>query len=242
MYFKLSGDPYLNFVEDIVYHSRSCNYVDCSSCCIKLEPVYQFKYLGLQLDVNLNWKGHYQSLKQQLNSTLRAMYLLRPLCPATVLHNFYHACVGSRLGYGLPCWGGVYKSTLEPLCIQQKYIIRVMFFKRRWESSWPIFQAGKLLPLQHLYIFKVLKLFFSKSGHRLLRLIPVYNIRNNHRSLFSVPVFNTEAFRKYYLVSAPTFFNRLPLHLRLQFSNKNFINLIKEWLFENRDIGFMFAR
>lgn len=242
MCFRLAGDPYLSYVPNIFYHSPNCNSLICNSLCLKIEPVYTFKYLGLHLDVNLNWKVHYQTLKKQINSTLRAMYLLRPFCPSSGLLSFYYACVESKLSYGLPCWGGVYFDTLEPLYVLQKYIIRVMFFKTRSEHSWPIFAANNILPLQHLYIFKVLKLFYSRSGHRLLRMITTYDIRNNHKNLFSVPSFSSEIFRKYYIVSAPTFFNRLPLHLRLQLNCRHFLKLIKNWLFENKDVGFMFTK
>ena len=86
MYFKLAGDPYFGRVPDIVYHDRSCNNVDCNDNCINIEYVYQFKYLGVQLDANLNWKSHYQSLKQQLNFTLRAICIC---CVHYVLPMFY---------------------------------------------------------------------------------------------------------------------------------------------------------
>jgi hypothetical protein len=242
MFFKLIGDPYLCYVPEIFYHVRNCDLINCSSLCIKIDPVSNFKYLGVHLDPNLNWKLHFRKTKEQLNCSLRAMYLLRAFCPSSVLLNFYHACIESRLCYGLPCWGGVYANTMEPLYILQKYIVRIMFFKRRCDHSWPLFVAANLLPLQHLYIFKVLKLFFSRSGHRLMRMNTTHDIRNNYRKVCYVPVFNSETFRKYFLVSAPTFFNRLPFSLRMQVTNKKIMAFIKVWLLENNDIAFMFIK
>lgn len=242
MFFKLVGDPYRSFIPEIFYHVRNCDLRNCSSLCIKIENIQLFKYLGLNVDANLNWKSHVQTVKNQVNSALRAIYLIRKFCPSNVLLNFYFACVDSRISYGLPCWGGVYFDTIEPLIILQKYIIRVMFFKRRYDHSWPIFNACKILPLQHLYIYKVLRLFFLRSSHRLPRIVSSYQVRNNYRNLYSVPLFSSELFRKYYIVSAPTFFNRLPPHIRTMIYDRKFLRLVKDWIFETKDVGFMFAK
>lgn len=242
MYFKILGDPYHSYIPEIFYHIQNCDLINCSSFCIQIEPVTSFKYLGFNLDCNLNWKIHCHKIKEQLNSALRAIYLLRKFCPSHVLLNFYYSCVESRLGYGLPCWGGVYFNTIEPLYILQKHILRVIFFKHRGDHTWPIFVECNILPLQHLFIFRVLKLFYSRSGHRLLRLIAAYDIRGNYLTLFTIPRYTTEIFRKYYLVSAPTFFNRLPIYIRLIFNSKMFMKSLKGWLMENRDVGFMFTK
>jgi hypothetical protein len=169
------------------------------------------------------------------------MWLLRNHCPSRVLKMFYYALVDSKIRYGICLWGGTYLQTIKPILVAQKYIIRVMFFKRKYAASWPLFSSNSILPLRHLYVFKVLKIYFIICGNRMLSpQALVYSLRNNDRSFKVIPRFNTTHFRKYFLVTAPTFYNQLPANIRTETNFKKFIGQVKDWLFRIESVEFLF--
>ena len=175
-----------------------------------------------------------------MNAATRVFYLLRDYCPSNVMTMIYHALVMSKLQYGLSCWGGCYMNTFKPLYIQQKMILRIILRKRRVEPSWPLFKTNNILPLQHLYIFKVLRLFYRRSGQRNMRVDVRYNLRVNQQLIFNVPRFNTDHYRRYYIVTAPTFFNALPISVKRHFHYKTFLGEVRKWLLKTSDVSFLY--
>ena len=237
MLFKISGITIPSNYPTLTYHNTSkCSPVSCHTDCFNIELVNSFKYLGVHLDTNLNWKTHVTNLKYYLTSAARIIYLLRGLCPVSVLKMVYYALVMAKMEYGLSCWGGCYPTTLNPLFVQQKMILRTLLRKPRNESSWHLFKSSKILPLKHLYVYKVLRVFFKRSGQHIIRLDERYNFRANHQLLYSIPRFNNNHFRRYIFV---TFFNSLPDSVRRQFRAKPFLSLVKNWLFERSDITYL---
>jgi hypothetical protein len=227
-----------SFNEDLIYHHYCCSRNGlCADRCLHIESVECIKYLGLNVDCNLNWKHHMLELKNSLHSGIRKMYLLRPHCLAGVLKIFYHALIESRLSYGICCWGGTYYATLKPLIIAQKHIIRLMHFRNKRSPSWPLFLVSNILPLRHLYIFKVMKVYFVMSGNRNLSCYP---LRNNNMFFKNVPKFFKTHFSNYFLVSAPTIFNKLPIDIRSLSSKGKFISCLRVWLLQFSSVNFIF--
>ena len=87
-------------------------HANCSSGCIKIEYVETFKYLGLTMDSGMLWKPHIDILQKYMIAVLQKIYIIRLVCPVSVLTVIYLALVESRVSYGLVCWGGTYDSRL----------------------------------------------------------------------------------------------------------------------------------
>lgn len=236
--FNLS--TYRSFADDIIFHGFDCHRnKNCTSHCMIIESVKDIKYLGLIVDCRLDWKCHIASVKNEQLWAIRKMYQLRDHCPLQVLKIFYHALIESRLRYGICCWGGTYFESIKPLIIAQKHVLRVMYFKNRRFPSWPLFVISKILPLKHLYIFKVLEIYFNISGNRNLS-CHVHNLRENSVRSKLVPKFFKTHFFNYFLVTAPTIFNNLPMQFRTIESKRKFMNSIKSWLLHNESMKFLF--
>lgn len=174
-----------------------------------------FKYLGVFIDCNLNWKVHIQSVKSYLMMVTRKMFLLKPYCSRNILKMFYYGLVNSKLQYGITSWGGSYMNSFGSLLVAQKHIIRIMCSKTRMTHSWPLFCELRILPLRHLYVFKVLREFFEQSGNTATRNSRIYNLRVNNLALVDVPIAYKTHFTKFYLVTSPLFFNSLPMSIRV---------------------------
>lgn len=85
----------------------------------------------------------------------------------------YFSLVHSRIVYGIENWGGADKVTINPLIITQKHFVRIIKFKSKRQSAYPLFTDLKILPVIHVFVYKVLKIFYNRSGNfetdRLLR-------------------------------------------------------------------------
>lgn len=230
MFFQISGNQSTD-KSLLLYHSYNCIGNQCSSC-LKINWVHEFKYLGICVDSNLNWKLHINKLSKYMCYILQKFYLLRNVCPVRVMNSVYYALVQSKLQYGITCWGGAYYSTIKPLVMLQKHTIRIISHKSRLSSAWPIFLENRILPLRHLYIYKVLKLFYKRSGNRSFKYTEMYNVRSNNRLLCNVPRSNKEYFRHYYLYTSTVLFNQLPISIRLSEKLTAFLNEVKKWLFQ----------
>jgi Reverse transcriptase (RNA-dependent DNA polymerase) len=130
----------------IIYHDKDCN-MACNDICLTIDKVSSFKYLGVTLDSKLSFKEHVNRLKKGLLLGIRALYWLRKFCPVNILRLIFFSCIQSRLDYAICCWGGIFSSNLLPLIKLQKWAIRIVFSKNKFEHSLPLFRKAKVLPL-----------------------------------------------------------------------------------------------
>ena len=148
--FKISSNGNFKYYCDIA----------CNANCFMIEIVRQFKYLGVIVDSKLNWQEQTLSLKSYLRSVSRKFFNLSKICTPAVLKMFYFGLFQSKLSYGLSCWGGSYQNKIKPILSIQKSVIRRLCNVHRLAHSFELFKLHKILPVRHLYYFKVLKLFF----------------------------------------------------------------------------------
>ena len=64
--------------DSIYFKCQSCllSKVHAHSNCLKIEQVQGTKYLGVQIDENVNWRAHITSLKKYKNTALRKFFFL----------------------------------------------------------------------------------------------------------------------------------------------------------------------
>lgn len=224
----------------IMYHKLSCaadNFECNSDDCVEVEQVDDFPYLGIILDRKMSFKNHSIALSKELRKTTRNFYLLRDLCPHQILINLYYALVYSRLQYGISCWGGAYSNNLDNVQKIQKSVVRILTFNNSRHPSLPLFRLLKILPLKYIFVFKVLKIFFNRSGHTVLQ-ENGYTLRKGERCL--VPFPNKEFYRRSFLFIGPNVFNKLPSHIKNASSSPKFDKLVKEWLLSMDSIDHLF--
>ena len=225
MFFDTSGNIPIRGVK---YHSLNCDNLSCNTFCLDIESVSVFKYLGVQVDNQLNWKTHLEKLKKSLILANIKIYRLRTYVSREILKMVYFSLVDSHIKYGIASWGGTYKSSLRPIITLQKQIIRVINFRNRRTHTHPLFVKDLILPVRNLYIYTVLKIFFIRSGYLNNKETITYNLRYKSNCHYVKP--RTELFRKFFMYTAPYVYNKLPLDLKQQRNSKQFLNLLKPYL------------
>lgn len=111
-----------------------------------------------------------------------------------------------------------------------------MFHKPRWEPSFPLFKSLNILPLRHLYVYKVLRLFYLRGGHNTIRrTITNRSLRTAHA--VTVPRTRTEHLRRFITVIAPFIYNKLPTDIcNGNDQCKRFSKNLRNWLFSKSDV------
>ncbi len=175
--------------------------------CPLIEEVSEIKYLGLTLDTSLSWKAHISNLRDKLVKYVRLFYVMKTICYSDLLKIIYYALISSKLEYGLCIWGGTYITSLKPLIILQKCFIRLVLNRHRLEHTQHLFKLTKILPLRSLYIFKVLREFYVRSGNNIQ--INIDRSRTRRILDVSVPKPNLTLYKKFYVYLAPKLYNSL---------------------------------
>lgn len=230
-----------DFLNPIRYKCLDC-LVTNSNCAVKcavVNRVTSIKYLGLFLDQECNWKEHILKLKNKLNNSLRLFYFLNNLgIPEDVLRMIYFSTVHSRIEYALTFWGAACDVNVKPIFVIQKNFIRVILKKSKTEQSFPLFVKLNILPLKHLFVYKILKLFYNQSGNYLVNTDSYRNRLRNANNVF-VPRPFTTFFTLSYNFLAPRMFNTLPNEIKNCHSLKKFNSRLKKWLLTLQNIDFL---
>jgi len=159
-----------------VYDVNSC----CNSKCFKIEVVDNFKYLGITVDNNLNWREHINNLKTYFRCVIRKFYQLKRMCSPHTLKTFYFGLFNSKLNYGISCWGSTHFSKIKPLLLLQKCAVRMIVNADNRSPSFNIFKNLRILPIRHLFYFRILKTYFSKRSN----LVGVSRFMYNHGRIY----------------------------------------------------------
>ena len=126
----------------------------------------KIKYLGVVIDCHLNWKDNVSYISKKIKRSIGAFSKVSHFVELDILKGFYYALVYPYLTYCLVVWGNTYSSSLNPLFILQKKIVRLITFSHYKDHTNPLFI--------NLKIFKLHDLVF------LLSATFMYNFHNNN--------------------------------------------------------------
>ena len=120
----------------IIFHSvqrySSFNYeikVFLNNQILKRE--FSTTYLGVAIDCHLNWKSHVSNISKKVKRNIGALSKIRHFVSIDVLMNLYYSPIYPFLTNALVVWVNTYASSIDPLLILKKKIVRLIndFFK-----------------------------------------------------------------------------------------------------------------
>lgn len=147
---------------NVIQHLQSCSRSHCN--CATLAQVSSFKYLGVVLSHDLSWQHHIESILQRCRPAVREIYLLRGLLNTNSLSSIYHGLIGCHINYCISIWGGTCFSHIKNLKVMQNNVLRIIFRKPRLYSADCLYPLCNILPVRNLFVFRVLRMFFLRSG------------------------------------------------------------------------------
>lgn len=140
------------------------------------------KYLGVQIDENLNFRAHIGALSTKLRKLINVMRNLRyAACPET-LKTVYFALCQSIIVYCISCWGSAAKTYLIQAERAQRSVLKVMLRKPYRYSTSNLYTEARVLSIRKLYILKasllVHKSVICSLEYDSLLNLRVYRIKN----------------------------------------------------------------
>ena len=110
------------------------------------------KFLGIEIDSELNWKEHVQYLAKKISSFTYALRIVSNSVNEEAALTAYYSYVNSRITYGIIFWGN---SADSPRIFRlQKSCIRSIFHLRKRESCRELFKEKHILTLPSLYVYQ----------------------------------------------------------------------------------------
>lgn len=175
-----TGLPTVENNYNLKIHSKNCANIYNNCNCPKLRPSTHVKYLGIFIDQNLKWNFHINYLCLKLRKTLYKFVQLRRFMPVKLLRTIFLALVQSIIQYGIIGWGGLSQSTIRPLILLHKRIIKICLRRKLDHPTHLIYKEFNVLNIKQIYMYTILnhyhkyqaKFISSDHGHNTRR----YNI------------------------------------------------------------------
>ena len=128
-----------------------------------IEKVEQFKFSGLTMDSNLNWKKHSVNITNKCSQIIGILNRLKHILPQSIKIMLYTALILPHINYCLVTWGYQCKR----INILQKRAIRLIVLRKYNNHTAPLFKKLKLLTLKDMLAFQEVKFYYKLTHNEL---------------------------------------------------------------------------
>ena len=125
----------------------------------EIEQTSSFRYLEIIIDDQLKFKDHINYAKEKLLKFCHLFfYRLRLIFKRTQLHKIFKIYVKPIVQYGILIYGSTNESFLKPINLLIKRILKIIFWKRKYESIERIRVHNLISNASELHAFEIFKL------------------------------------------------------------------------------------
>ena len=125
-----------------------------------IDEVSYTKFLGVYIDNRLNWKKHISVISGKVSRAIGIVVRARKFLNTGALKTLYNSFIYPYYTYCNHVWGNACMSTLNPLVLLQKRIIRIISGSKRLSHTDPLFKELGLLKLKDVNKFVIGKFMF----------------------------------------------------------------------------------
>lgn len=207
-----------------------------------IEPVQEFKYLGVFLDPILKWDHHVEFLSRQLRPLLGILYKTRSIIPRNVSLMIYHSMIHSRLSYMIELWGAASASRWTSIQILQNRALRCIFDLPYLTPRIHIYKdvCPRILPVRALYEFHVSKFLFKARNGLILTeknfQCVSHSYMSRQRGLLVKPRCRFEFTKNRIMFAGPHIYNSLPESIKESRTLKSFVLKSRMFFMDNVDL------
>ena len=128
----------------------------------KMQKVDSLKFLGIQIDENLNFDKHIEKVKSKLRSGIGALIRVKHTLNYKSKYLIYMGLIQSHLDYCFVVWGDkISIGQMKELSILQKKAVRLLFSARYNSHTAPLFSLSGITPVEEMFKKESL-IFISK--------------------------------------------------------------------------------
>ena len=128
----------------------------------KIERVYTTKFLGVQIDAQLNLKRHIEYTCKKLSKCIGILATARKVLYKSCLINLHYTFAYPYFIYCNQVWGNAYQTNLEKIVLVQKRLIRLITWSPYRAHTEPLFVANRILTFKAINEFTI-GVFMYKS-------------------------------------------------------------------------------
>lgn len=188
------------------------------------------KFLGINVDEQLNWNEHINSICSKLNKQYFALVNLKTALDKEGLLSAYYALIYSVISYNIVVYGLAAESTR--IFLAQKRIIRLMFNLGYRESCRQTFKNEKILTFIGIYLLKLLiYIYLNREQFKKNSDIHSYPTRKNED--IRLGTFTYTSYRKSPQYMGCYLYNMLPPQIKNATDLNRFKFLLKTFLYQN---------
>ena len=207
---------------------------------VPIKQVNSTKFLGVQIDENINWAQHITLTENKISKQLGILHKAKHFLNRESMTSLYYSFVHTYLNCGNIAWASTSKTKLKKLFSQQKQAIKIVFNEDIYASSNVLFTELNALNIYKLNIFQnLIFMFKTKNGlNPEIFTNKFQNINHNYPTRFSennyyVPK-TKRKFLKFAISSrAPSLWNEIvPSYLKSIDSLPLFKNKLKDLLID----------
>ena len=208
----------------------------------KLEIVKEFKYLGIILDSNFNFRAHVKTVCKRIKFNLANFKFIRNSMSTQAAMMYMHSMIFSHMSYCLTSWSQANHTTLKPLQSLYKQTLKVLDKKPRQFHHCAILRKHNLVSWENMIKHKNACLFYKIiHGMAPPPLREFVTIRTNQHRItrgvmrgdciipFRKSTFSQSAFS----VAASREWNNIPTCIRDLNTYRSFSSNLKQWLIDN---------
>lgn len=193
-----------------------------------ITEVTNTKFLGLELDNNMNWKKHVLKILPKLSRACYAVRVMYPFSSLSTLKMIYYAYFHTRIQYGIIFWGNSTES--KKVFLAQKEVIRIMTGSGRRASCKSLFQELGILTIASQYILSLME-FLLQNREMFASNIEIHSINTRNNLKLHKPISNLTICQRGVYNMCIRIFNKLPTHIaNLVGSKRTFIFTLRKYL------------
>ena len=128
-----------------------------------IQRVYEFSFLGLTINENLNWKGHIEKIANKISKSMGILNRLKYFLPQSAKIQIYNSLILSHLNFCIMAWG----YSCARITKLQKKIVRILNLSKYNAHSEPIFKALNLLKVADILKLQELKFYYKFKNNKL---------------------------------------------------------------------------
>ena len=189
------------------------------------------KFLGINIDQNLNFKSHVSTIAPKLSRTVGILYRLNKFFPKNILKNLYCSLFLANVNYGIVAWYSAPQSAISRIKIIQKKAIRAIISGEPNTSVELGFRDMKLLTTDQIYHFNLgLHIFNCVENLVFPRMSQCHDLNTRNRQALRLPLYNRSKSQSSWMYQGISLWNSLPPLLRSSPNYKCFKYLYKNYL------------
>ena len=198
-----------------------------------MEKVFDFCFLGLTINENLNWKSHLNKVSNKISRTLGVMNRLKHFLTTDTLRTIYNSLILPHLNYCILVWGFECKRIQKI----QKKCVRVITASKFNSHSEPLFKALNLLKVEDIFKSQSLKFYHKHVNDKLpsyfsdmfISKSSVHNYRTRQHNLIHVPPARTSQARHCVRHLIPNLLSEIPPRIEVSHSFQGFSIYVKSY-------------